>query len=401
MSVAIVAITSCTSTSNPSVMLGTCLVTKKAYEFGLQVKSWIKINLTPGLGVVTKYLFHSGLHKDSNKKGFNISGYSCTCIGNSGDLDESVANAISRNGITTTFKEPSETSKDGKSVEKSETSAIVEKIRRKGDLNLIGQFKVGFYFVYLLADYVEVVNIHSDVEQYMWKLEAGGAFVIFKDAWNELFEHVKLIGRIHATFELLIGYIYLAASYLNKDFFHSCCLTMYLEKIAYVDDANGANFGTLHDGRSMELLDFSRNLEFHHQSLLYISVQTLQEISINEILLGASVRENVNANIMIDYCFAILFTLFINAPSFGERRKAILQDLDVQIHVVQVVANLVIEEENQQKIVEAGGLKPLLMFLGSSKVTIDKIAKCVVGAKCNEAQDGIEQKPKHVIHKFN
>ncbi|KAK8474529.1 hypothetical protein V6N13_064810 [Hibiscus sabdariffa] len=137
MSVAIVAITSCTSTSNPSVMLGTCLVTKKAYEFGLQVKPWIKINLTPGLGVVTKYLFHSGLHKDSNKKGFNISGYGCTCIGNLRDLDESVANAISRNEITT-FKEPSETSKDGKRVEKSETSAIVEKIQSKGDLNLIG-----------------------------------------------------------------------------------------------------------------------------------------------------------------------------------------------------------------------------------------------------------------------
>ncbi|KAK8474530.1 hypothetical protein V6N11_000585 [Hibiscus sabdariffa] len=143
----------------------------------------------------------------------------------------------------------------------------------------------------------------------MWRLEASGAFVIFKDAWNEPFEHVKLIGRIHATFELLIGYICLAASYLNKDFSHSCGLTMNLEKTAYVDDANGANFGTLHDGRAMELLDFSRNLEFHHQSLLYISVQTLQGISINEILLGASVRENVNANIMIDYCFAILFTL--------------------------------------------------------------------------------------------
>ncbi|KAK8637389.1 hypothetical protein V6N13_064811 [Hibiscus sabdariffa] len=232
----------------------------------------------------------------------------------------------------------------------------------------------------------------------MWRLEASGAFVIFKDAWNEPFEHVKLIGRIHATFELLIGYICLAASYLNKDFSHSCGLTMNLEKTAYVDDANGANFGTLHDGRAMELLDFSRNLEFHHQSLLYISVQTLQGISINEILLGASVRENVNANIMIDYCFAILFTLCC----FGGRQKAILQYLDVQIHVEQVVANFVIEEENQQKIVEAGGLKPLLMFLGSSKVeTIDKIAKGVVGAKYNEAREGIEQKPKHVIHKFN
>ncbi|OAY33109.1 aconitate hydratase, cytoplasmic [Manihot esculenta] len=99
-SVVIAAITSCTNTSNPSVMLGAGLVAKKACELGLQVKPWIKTSLAPGSGVVTKYLLQSGLQKYLNQQGFHIVGYGCTtCIGNSGELDESVASAISENDI--------------------------------------------------------------------------------------------------------------------------------------------------------------------------------------------------------------------------------------------------------------------------------------------------------------
>ncbi|OIW04054.1 hypothetical protein TanjilG_24165 [Lupinus angustifolius] len=99
-SVVIAAITSCTNTSNPSVMLGAGLVAKKAHELGLQVKPWVKTSLAPGSGVVTKYLLQSGLQKYLNEQGFNIVGYGCTtCIGNSGDVDESVASAISENDI--------------------------------------------------------------------------------------------------------------------------------------------------------------------------------------------------------------------------------------------------------------------------------------------------------------
>ncbi|KAF5949349.1 hypothetical protein HYC85_011342 [Camellia sinensis] len=99
-SVVIAAITSCTNTSNPSVMLGAGLVAKKVCELGLQVKSWIKTSLAPGYGVVTKYLLQSGLQKYLNEHGFHIVGCGCTtCIGNSGDLDESVASAISENDI--------------------------------------------------------------------------------------------------------------------------------------------------------------------------------------------------------------------------------------------------------------------------------------------------------------
>ncbi|KAJ7948154.1 Aconitate hydratase [Quillaja saponaria] len=99
-SVVIAAITSCTNTSNPSVMLGAGLVAKKASELGLQVKPWVKTSLAPGSGVVTKYLLQSGLQKYFNEQGFHIVGFGCTtCIGNSGDLDESVASAISENDI--------------------------------------------------------------------------------------------------------------------------------------------------------------------------------------------------------------------------------------------------------------------------------------------------------------
>ncbi|KAB2613617.1 aconitate hydratase [Pyrus ussuriensis x Pyrus communis] len=99
-SVVIAAITSCTNTSNPSVMLGAALVAKKASELGLEVKPWVKTSLAPGSGVVTKYLLNSGLQKYFDQQGFHIVGYGCTtCIGNSGDLHESVASAISENDI--------------------------------------------------------------------------------------------------------------------------------------------------------------------------------------------------------------------------------------------------------------------------------------------------------------
>ncbi|KAK7252993.1 hypothetical protein RIF29_37342 [Crotalaria pallida] len=98
--VVIAAITSCTNTSNPSVMLGAALVAKKACELGLQVKPWIKTSLAPGSGVVTKYLQRSGLQKYLNELGFHIVGYGCTtCIGNSGDINEAVASAITENDI--------------------------------------------------------------------------------------------------------------------------------------------------------------------------------------------------------------------------------------------------------------------------------------------------------------
>ncbi len=93
--VVIAAITSCTNTSNPAVMLGAGLVAKKAVERGLQVKPWVKTSLAPGSKVVTDYLAKSGLDKYLDTLGFNVVGYGCTtCIGNSGPLPAEVSDAI-------------------------------------------------------------------------------------------------------------------------------------------------------------------------------------------------------------------------------------------------------------------------------------------------------------------
>jgi len=99
-SVVIAAITSCTNTSNPSVMLGAGLLAKKAVEAGLTVAPYIKTSLSPGSGVVTYYLQESGVVPALEKLGFNIVGYGCmTCIGNSGPIPEVVSEAIEKNDL--------------------------------------------------------------------------------------------------------------------------------------------------------------------------------------------------------------------------------------------------------------------------------------------------------------
>jgi aconitate hydratase len=93
--VVIAAITSCTNTSNPSVMLGAGLLAKKAVEKGLKVKPWVKTSLAPGSQVVSDYYAAAGLQEYLDKVGFNLVGYGCTtCIGNSGPLPEPVSEAI-------------------------------------------------------------------------------------------------------------------------------------------------------------------------------------------------------------------------------------------------------------------------------------------------------------------
>jgi aconitate hydratase len=93
--VVIAAITSCTNTSNPSVMLGAGLVAKKAIEKGLKVKPWVKTSLAPGSQVVTEYYKQSGLDTFLDKAGFNLVGYGCTtCIGNSGPVSDEISAAI-------------------------------------------------------------------------------------------------------------------------------------------------------------------------------------------------------------------------------------------------------------------------------------------------------------------
>eukprot|EP01132_Coremiostelium_polycephalum_P005985 gene5985-7457_t len=98
--VSIAAITSCTNTSNPSVMLGAGLLAKNAVDAGLSVAPYIKTSLSPGSGVVTQYLEKSGLQPYLDKLGFNLTGYGCmTCIGNSGDLAEGLVEAITKGDL--------------------------------------------------------------------------------------------------------------------------------------------------------------------------------------------------------------------------------------------------------------------------------------------------------------
>jgi aconitate hydratase len=98
--VVIAAITSCTNTSNPSVLIGAGLLARNARRQGLSVKPWVKTSFAPGSKVVSDYLEASGLQEDLNALGFNLVGYGCTtCIGNSGPLPEPVARAIERNDL--------------------------------------------------------------------------------------------------------------------------------------------------------------------------------------------------------------------------------------------------------------------------------------------------------------
>jgi aconitate hydratase len=98
--VVIAAITSCTNTSNPSVMIGAALLAKKAVEKGLQRKPWVKTTLAPGSKVVMDYYERAGLTPYLDKLGFNLVGYGCTtCIGNSGPLPEAISQAVNENDL--------------------------------------------------------------------------------------------------------------------------------------------------------------------------------------------------------------------------------------------------------------------------------------------------------------
>ncbi|MFN3340556.1 MAG: aconitate hydratase, partial [Dietzia sp.] len=101
--VSIASITSCTNTSNPSVMIGAGLLARKAHEKGLKAKPWVKTSMAPGSQVVTEYYERAGLWPDLEALGFYLVGYGCTtCIGNSGPLPEEISNAIQEHDLTAT-----------------------------------------------------------------------------------------------------------------------------------------------------------------------------------------------------------------------------------------------------------------------------------------------------------
>jgi len=190
-SVVIASITSCTNTSNPSVMLGAGLVARKAVEKGLSVKPYVKTSLAPGSKVVTEYLTKSGTLPYLEKLGFDVAAYGCTtCIGNSGPLPEAVAKAITDNGLV--------------------TSAVIS-----GNRNFEGrvhpQVKSNFLASPpLVVAYALAGRVDIDLENEPLGIGSDGAAVYLRDIWPTQQEVADVIaGSIDAAmFEKSYGNVF-------------------------------------------------------------------------------------------------------------------------------------------------------------------------------------------------
>jgi len=163
-SIVIAAITSCTNTSNPAVMVGAGLLARKAIEKGLRTKSWVKTSLAPGSKVVTKYLERSGLNADLDALRFHTVGYGCTsCIGNSGPLPPAIATAVDKGELVV---------------------ASVLSGNRNFEARVHPQVKMNFLMspmfvvAYALAGRVDIDLIHDPID-----LDPNGQPVYLKDIW--------------------------------------------------------------------------------------------------------------------------------------------------------------------------------------------------------------------------
>ncbi|WP_010631267.1 aconitate hydratase AcnA [Sporolactobacillus vineae] len=174
--VVIAAITSCTNTSNPSVMIGAGLVAKKAVEKGLTVPDYVKTSLAPGSKVVTDYLTRAGLMPYLEKLGFDLVGYGCTtCIGNSGPLPAPVEKAITENDLT--------------------VSAVLS-----GNRNFEGRIHPLIRANYLASPPLVVAfalagNIHFDMAHDSFGKDSNGHDITFKDLWPSHKEIEEVMNR--------------------------------------------------------------------------------------------------------------------------------------------------------------------------------------------------------------
>lgn len=174
--VAIAAITSCTNTSNPAVLVAAGLVAQKALAKGLKVKPWVKTSLAPGSQVVTDYLEKAGLQSSLNELGFNLVGYGCTtCIGNSGPLKPEISDAIHKNNLVA-------------------TSVL------SGNRNFEGRIGPDVKANYLMSPplvvaYAIAGSMHVDVTSESLGKDAGGADVYLRDIWPTTKEIRECIAR--------------------------------------------------------------------------------------------------------------------------------------------------------------------------------------------------------------
>ncbi|HEY2785210.1 MAG TPA: aconitate hydratase AcnA [Fimbriiglobus sp.] len=176
-SVVIAAITSCTNTSNPSVMVAAGLLAKKAVAKGLATKPWVKASLAPGSKVVTRYLADAGLLPELEKLRFNLVGYGCTtCIGNSGPLAESISKEIAENGLV--------------------VSAVLS-----GNRNFEGRVHPEVRANYLASPPLVVAYALAGKVDFDWDTEpvgksSTGSDVYLKDVWPTLAEVRAVIDRV-------------------------------------------------------------------------------------------------------------------------------------------------------------------------------------------------------------
>jgi len=176
-SVVIAAITSCTNTSNPSVMIGAGLLAKKAVELGLQTKPWVKTSLAPGSKVVTDYLTAAGVMPSLEKLGFNLVGYGCTtCIGNSGPLPDSISQAVKDNDLV--------------------VAAVLS-----GNRNFEGRVNAQVKANYLASPPLVVAYAlagHMDFDPYNDPVGHGkdGKALYLKDIWPTLQEVREAVGKV-------------------------------------------------------------------------------------------------------------------------------------------------------------------------------------------------------------
>jgi aconitate hydratase len=174
-SVVVAAITSCTNTSNPAVMIGAGLLAKKAFEKGLRVNKMIKTSLAPGSRVVTDYLESTGLQNYLNELGFDLVGYGCTtCIGNSGPLDETVESAIKEHDVV---------------------AASVLSGNRNFEARIHSAVKANFLMSPpLVVAFAIAGRVDIDMEKEPLGYGVDGEAVFLKDIWPEDEEIAKTMG---------------------------------------------------------------------------------------------------------------------------------------------------------------------------------------------------------------
>jgi len=174
--VVIAAITSCTNTSNPEVMIAAGLVAKKAKKLGLKTKPWVKTSLAPGSRVVSDYLESAGLMDDLSYQGFNIVGYGCTtCIGNSGPLDEGIVKGIEESNLIVSSVISGNRNFEGR-------------IHSHVKANFLGSPPL--VVAYAIAG---TVNIHLDSEPI--GIGTGNKPVFLKDIWPKKEEILEMIQK--------------------------------------------------------------------------------------------------------------------------------------------------------------------------------------------------------------